>query len=329
MLELGKHFFIFAYIAAFFQGIILLTLNQIYIIKTQDGCYRKLQYFNWAFFIHIAINFIYFYGLYFWIAWKVRDVILFAVNMSFFVFIYCAMEMLQGFCQVKMPYGRHAIVASGLAYVFIYSLTYKDVINPLQAAQWNLQTLLFVLSDVLFVCVVAFCCERLIHGISVSEMVTRVKLMRGYCISILAYAVFNLYVDICFCFFYEKTNLWNINMYNLTIIFYLFLNFLSIPLFYNRERFIKAITGQEGGKDVRIEEVEVIVLSSTAAESADVYHLSAREKEVLELVCQGKTNPDISQILFISNNTVKHHIYSIYKKMGVKNRYELLAMVKK
>jgi len=56
--------------------------------------------------------------------------------------------------------------------------------------------------------------------------------------------------------------------------------------------------------------------------------ISKREKEILLLVIQGKTSREIEDILFISYGTVKNHIYSIYKKLNVKNRAEIVNLFK-
>lgn len=53
------------------------------------------------------------------------------------------------------------------------------------------------------------------------------------------------------------------------------------------------------------------------------YKISRREQEVLQLICQGKTNKQIEKSLFISLQTVKDHVYNIYRKTGVKNRVQL------
>jgi DNA-binding CsgD family transcriptional regulator len=52
--------------------------------------------------------------------------------------------------------------------------------------------------------------------------------------------------------------------------------------------------------------------------------LSDREREVLALMIEGKTNAQIAQILFITEKTVKNHAYRIYKKLGVQSRVELI-----
>jgi len=50
---------------------------------------------------------------------------------------------------------------------------------------------------------------------------------------------------------------------------------------------------------------------------------TAREREVLTLVVAGYTNKDLAQKLSISEDTVKHHLTSIFDKTGVSNRLEL------
>jgi DNA-binding CsgD family transcriptional regulator len=53
--------------------------------------------------------------------------------------------------------------------------------------------------------------------------------------------------------------------------------------------------------------------------------LSPREKEVLELLCQGVKPSNISRILCISKGTTNKHISHIYQKLGVRSRQELLV----
>ncbi len=53
------------------------------------------------------------------------------------------------------------------------------------------------------------------------------------------------------------------------------------------------------------------------------YALTKREREIIQLICEGKTNKQIEAHLYISILTVKEHITNIYKKTGVKNRVQL------
>jgi DNA-binding CsgD family transcriptional regulator len=50
--------------------------------------------------------------------------------------------------------------------------------------------------------------------------------------------------------------------------------------------------------------------------------LTARERDVLELVSQGLSNKQIAQKLQISEHTVKFHLSSLFAKLGVSSRTE-------
>jgi DNA-binding NarL/FixJ family response regulator len=49
-------------------------------------------------------------------------------------------------------------------------------------------------------------------------------------------------------------------------------------------------------------------------------HLTRREQEVAALACQGMTNPQIAEALYISEETVKKHISSVLKKFEIRGR---------
>jgi DNA-binding NarL/FixJ family response regulator len=55
------------------------------------------------------------------------------------------------------------------------------------------------------------------------------------------------------------------------------------------------------------------------------YNLSSREKEVLNLLGEGNNYKEIAEELFISVDTVRHHIRNIYKKLHVHSRSEAVA----
>jgi DNA-binding NarL/FixJ family response regulator len=54
--------------------------------------------------------------------------------------------------------------------------------------------------------------------------------------------------------------------------------------------------------------------------------LTAREREILNLLARGRSNRDIAEELFITNKTVKNHLSRIYEKIGVHSRAEAIAL---
>jgi DNA-binding NarL/FixJ family response regulator len=63
--------------------------------------------------------------------------------------------------------------------------------------------------------------------------------------------------------------------------------------------------------------------ASAGSASGDGFHLSPRELEIVSAIVEGCTNKDIAQKFSLSEQTVKHHLTSIYAKVGVSNRLEL------
>ena len=57
-------------------------------------------------------------------------------------------------------------------------------------------------------------------------------------------------------------------------------------------------------------------------------NLTKRESEILTLIIGNKTNNDIANILFLSENTIKSHITRIFKKLNLHSRKELSQLKK-
>ena len=56
------------------------------------------------------------------------------------------------------------------------------------------------------------------------------------------------------------------------------------------------------------------------------YCLSAREKEILFWLAEGKSNWDVSVILGISERTIRFHIKNVMKKLNAVNRTHAVAI---
>ena len=62
------------------------------------------------------------------------------------------------------------------------------------------------------------------------------------------------------------------------------------------------------------------------AEEASGLNISHRELEVFALVTEGYSNKEIAQILKIKHQSVKNHMHSFTKKLGVKNNTQALII---
>lgn len=66
---------------------------------------------------------------------------------------------------------------------------------------------------------------------------------------------------------------------------------------------------------------------SIASSIVPLSPLTEREKEILLQILEGKTNKEISEACFISENTVKTHLKRIYSKYDVSSRAELISLL--
>ena len=60
-------------------------------------------------------------------------------------------------------------------------------------------------------------------------------------------------------------------------------------------------------------------------QTESITQLSQRERQVIQQIGQGRKNYQIAKQLSLSETTVRHHLTSIYEKLGVSDRLELLV----
>ncbi len=82
------------------------------------------------------------------------------------------------------------------------------------------------------------------------------------------------------------------------------------------------------GKPAFSHEVKAVVHQLTVDDLKSTQRLTKREKEVLQLLKQGKTTQEISDILILSFLTIQTHRRNLLNKFQVKNAVELLNYVK-
>ena len=85
---------------------------------------------------------------------------------------------------------------------------------------------------------------------------------------------------------------------------------------FNDDQFVDAIRAVAGGGTVMDTEVVAKLLGRHAGEEP-IGRLSAREREVLGLMAEGRSNIAIAQRLFVSEKAVSKHTASIFTKLGL------------
>jgi len=85
---------------------------------------------------------------------------------------------------------------------------------------------------------------------------------------------------------------------------------------FNDDQFVDAVRTVAGGGTVMDPEV-VVKLLGRRARDEPLARLSAREREVLELMAQGRSNSAIAQRLFVTEKAVSKHSTSIFTKLDL------------
>jgi two-component system, NarL family, response regulator LiaR len=89
------------------------------------------------------------------------------------------------------------------------------------------------------------------------------------------------------------------------------------------EQLLEAIAAAQSGAmylDAQVRHVITQLKPPTLAQPAAI--LSDREMEVLRLIVEGRSNPEIATVLFLSTSTVKAHLRNIMNKLGVEDRVQ-------
>ena len=60
----------------------------------------------------------------------------------------------------------------------------------------------------------------------------------------------------------------------------------------------------------------------------DLNALTPRQREILELVCEGLSNAQIAERLFLTESTIKQHLYAAYKLLNVRNRIQAAKLLR-
>jgi DNA-binding NarL/FixJ family response regulator len=95
------------------------------------------------------------------------------------------------------------------------------------------------------------------------------------------------------------------------------------------EQIVRGLEKAHEGEEVLPRELLRGLVSEMLAKERepDLSGLGARKMEILELVTEGLSNAQIAQRLYLSESTIKQHLRSAYKTLGVKNRNQAAQVV--
>jgi NarL family two-component system response regulator LiaR len=88
----------------------------------------------------------------------------------------------------------------------------------------------------------------------------------------------------------------------------------------------RAIHAARAGRPTLAPEAAQALIHSATQPPPPGHDLSPREREVLALMVQGLSNPQIADKLVVGRSTIKFHVSSILGKLGVQTRTEAVAI---
>jgi len=92
------------------------------------------------------------------------------------------------------------------------------------------------------------------------------------------------------------------------------------------EELATAIRGAIAGQPSLSPEATQVLIQGITEPSQPQSDMTEREREILALMVEGKSNNEIAKCIFVSQSTVKFHVSNILSKLGVSSRTEAVAL---
>ncbi len=315
---MSDYIYNFIYIAVIILGGVTLPLTLILHIKERDKYHRALMLFVGAIFVYMITDFI----TYFFIGETVSGDAKFAM-ITVSDILFCALTLAWMYL-IQVLVGDDHIIKS--RYLIILTVVYLVISQTLSISlgrystvsmylvvEQGIGSILLQISNVIYVSAVMLIC--VINAVYVVKTVTstKAKIMKLVMISTLI--IYMIYIAIWDYVTWYKPEEKLINIYAIDpiLILYAFLSAAVIFYFYKKDP-LKLSGSQVAAEDA----IKAVVKK---------YGLTDREADVLELINMGKSNLQIAGELSISENTVKRHVNSIFKKTETQGRHEIIFKI--
>ncbi|NLD19122.1 MAG: helix-turn-helix transcriptional regulator [Clostridiales bacterium] len=315
MAFISNNIYNFIYIAVIVLGGVTLTLSLILYAKERDARHRGIVFFINAIFVYMIIDFITYYCL----GEKIKGNVMFSL-ITVSDILFCGLVVAWIYFIVMML-GLGEVVK--IRPVVIITVVYALVSQILSVTLGRYDSYIMVESgigkvvlqilNVAYVVVVIAICIRCLLLLFKKYNSSRERMMNSMLvIGLIGYMVWIAYWD--YNTWYEtENNLLSIYALDPLILIYAMLNIYLIYYFYKKDPL--KLSGFQ------------IASENAVALMAERYGLSMREKEVLDLMNCGRSNAQIAGELCISENTVKRHANSIFRKTQTQCRHEVLYKI--
>lgn len=321
MNEFLRHLGLFCGIIAFFSGIVVITMNRILCAKKENRFYRLLRRYHLAFFAYILVIFAFYYVMEF-VTDEPAVLAISVIGNITLAYLCVVYARIIGFLNEREnSIGYRIVVAVNVIYVLgwigIDVFIRHSILDYITSSIGRVSV--WVLELLVFASLAFFVAEQLKNHKKDKWLYF---FLFVFSIEYIWEIMYDLGIGEPFFLFTHATR-----PFNIILIVYLIANVVMIAGGY-----WKALMEKEEQQE-KIQEESSVMEDVEAEESIDPmeekmqkYALTGREREILQLVLDGKSNQEIAELLFISDNTVKHHITNIYKKTEVSRRMQVVSL---
>ena len=198
---------------------------------------------------------------------------------------------------------------------------YYDIANADIRNIWSVTEVLFIMITAIMV---IYCSIRIL-----SESIGRLK--KGYVtvcsFLLLFWSVWQGIIDLGLFMGKYGVSAWLFETPDFTGAAMFLLNLATCVFVFKEDFSPLFLTGMDGHTDLESGNDSNMELNDKLNAIASIHKLTVREREVMELIYKGYTNPEIGEKLYISINTVKKHTHNVFEKLDAGNRMEVVYLI--